>query len=241
MPFGQRRQICCEQIEITAGAGALDSLPPLILPLTLPDLPLILWCRSPRLMARAEFAGMARMAAKLVIDSGTAVNGVEVLQCLASAAAGGEIVADLAWTRLTRWRETLARIFENRDMLARLAEAESVRVGFGPGLETSACYLAAWMAGALESVGRSLEPRLTRQEESLALELAGGGLRVQLTRHGDRLVTVVNGQSGCAHLPRPTAYLLMREELAIARHDPVFEKTLARAARLAVSSMPEQL
>jgi hypothetical protein len=33
----------------------------------------------------------------------------------------------------------------------------------------------------------------------------------------------------------------MREELAIARHDPVFEKTLARAARLAVSSMPEQL
>ena len=37
------------------------------------------------------------------------------------------------------------------------------------------------------------------------------------------------------NLPRPTDYLLMREELGIVRRDAIFERTLARAARLAES------
>ena len=42
-PFGQRQQICCEQIEITASDAALADLPSVILPLAVPDLPVILW------------------------------------------------------------------------------------------------------------------------------------------------------------------------------------------------------
>jgi hypothetical protein len=49
-------------------------------------------------------------------------------------------------------------------------------------------------------------------------------------------VTVVNDQSNCTNLPRPADYHMMREELGIVRRDPVFEATLASAARLAVSS-----
>jgi hypothetical protein len=47
------------------------------------------------------------------------------------------------------------------------------------------------------------------------------------------MVVTLNGQSQCTNLPQPTDYLLMREELGIVRHDPVFEKTLASAAQLA--------
>jgi len=54
-----------------------------------------------------------------------------------------------------------------------------------------------------------------------------------LWRQDGRLMTVVNEQSNCTNLPRPTDYLLMREELAIVRRDAVFERTLALAARLA--------
>src|SRR2546425_4589855 len=39
MPFRERRQICCEQIEITAPDAALADLPALILPLAATDLP----------------------------------------------------------------------------------------------------------------------------------------------------------------------------------------------------------
>ena len=239
-PFGQRQQICCEQIEITASDAALADLPSVILPLAVPDLPVILWCRSARLVRRPEFGEIAGMATKVVIDSAAAGDSTDAIVCMADGVRSGGILADLAWTRLTRWRETLARVFENRDTLARLSEVDSVQVRFGPGYETAAWYLAAWAANALASVGQVVTPLVTqvisRQDESLRLELSGGTFRVELSRQEDRLVTVVNEQSNCTNLPRPTDYLLMREELGIVRRDAVFEGTLASAARLAVSS-----
>ena len=144
-PFGQRQQICCEQIEITASDAALADLPSVILPLAVPDLPVILWCRSPRLVRRPEFGAIARMATKVVIDSAAAADSTRsASRRMADAVRRGGILADLAWTRLTRWRETLARVFENRDTLAHLSEVDSVQVRFGPGYETAAWYLAAW-------------------------------------------------------------------------------------------------
>lgn len=239
-PFGQRQQICCEQIEITASDAALADLPSVILPLAVPDLPVILWCQSARLVRRPEFGEIAGMATKVVIDSAAAGDSTDAIVCMADGVRSGGILADLAWTRLTRWRETLARVFENRDTLARLSEVDSVQVRFGPGYETAAWYLAAWAANALASVGQVVTPLVTqvisRQDESLRLELSGGTFRVELSRQEDRLVTVVNEQSNCTNLPRPTDYLLMREELGIVRRDAVFERTLASAARLAVSS-----
>jgi glucose-6-phosphate dehydrogenase assembly protein OpcA len=232
-PFGQRQQICCEQIEITASDAALADLPSVILPLAVPDLPVILWCRSRRLVRRPEFGEIAGMATKVVIDSGDEENPTEAIGRMASAVQRGGILADLAWTRLTRWRETLARVFENRDYLARLSEVSSVKVSFGPSYETAAWYLAAWAANAL---GRPVTPVVERQPESLRLELSGGAFRVVLSREEERLVTIVNDQSNCTNLPQPTDYLLMREELAIVRRDAVYEQTLASAARLAVSS-----
>ena len=239
-PFGQRQQICCEQIEITASDAALADLPSVILPLAVPDLPVILWCQSARLVRRPEFGEIAGMATKVVIDSAAAGDSTDAIVCMADGVRPGGILADLAWTRLTRWRETLARVFENRDTLARLSEVDSVQVRFGPGYETAAWYLAAWAANALASVGQAVSPLVSqviaRQDESLRLELSGGTFRVELSRQEDRLVTVVNEQSNCTNLPRPTDYLLMREELGIVRRDAVFERTLASAARLAVSS-----
>jgi glucose-6-phosphate dehydrogenase assembly protein OpcA len=235
-PFGQRQQICCEQIEITASDAALADLPSVILPLAVPDLPVILWCRSARLVRRPEFGEIAGMATKVVIDSAAAGDSTDAIACMADGVRSGGILADLAWTRLTRWRETLARVFENRDTLARLSEVDSVQVRFGPGYETAAWYLAAWAANALASVGQVVTPVISRQDESLRLELSGGTFRVELSRQEDRLVTVVNEQSNCTNLPRPADYHLMREELGIVRRDAVFERTLASAARLAVSS-----
>ena len=234
-PFGQRQQICCEQIELTASDAALGDLPSVILPLAVPDLPVILWCRSSRLVRHPEFRAIAATATKVVIDSDGAASVPGAIQQMAGAVHRGGLIADLAWTRLTRWRETLARVFENRDTLARLAEVTGVRVSYGPGYETAAWYLAAWAAGALEDVGQKVAPVVEPQHGSLALELAGEGFRVSLSRDADRLISVVNEQSNCTNLPRPTDYLLMREELSIVRRDAVFERALVRAARLAAS------
>jgi len=46
MPFGQRRQICCEQVEITCSDASLGDLPSVVLPLESAGSSVILWCRS---------------------------------------------------------------------------------------------------------------------------------------------------------------------------------------------------
>ena len=249
-PFGQRQQICCEQIELTASDAALADLPSVVLPLAVPDLPVILWCRSARLMRMAEFCEIAKMATKVVLDSGETYGEagaqagdcagamgrmMDVLRC-------GTLVGDLAWTRLTRWREMLARVFEDRAHLAKLPEISGVRVSFAAGFETAAWYMGAWVANALGDAGVQPKVQVMRSDAtpSLQVSLAGGDFGVQLERRDDRLTIgvdiAVKSVTHCTNLPPPSDYLLMREELGIIRRDPVFERTLASAARLAVSS-----
>lgn len=236
-PFGQRQQICCEQIEITASDAALADLPSVLLPLIVADLPVILWCRSPRLTQMPEFRDIAKVATRVVIDSAAGANATDTIRRIADAVRRGMVLADLAWTRLTRWRETLSRVFENRDTLARLSEIQTIKVTYGPGYEAAAWYFAAWVVNALAQAGVMATAAVASGAPTLRLELAGtSGLRVTLAREEDRLVTTIDDQSNCTHLPVASDYLIMREELAIMCRDAVFERTLASAAQLAVSS-----
>src|SRR5712692_10445130 len=69
MPFGQRRQICCEQIEISASNSSLADVPAVVLPLVVADLPVILWSRPPRLLANPAWRDLSGIATKTIIDS----------------------------------------------------------------------------------------------------------------------------------------------------------------------------
>jgi glucose-6-phosphate dehydrogenase assembly protein OpcA len=238
MPFGERRQICCEQIEITVSDAALADLPSVVLPLKAPDLPVIVWCRSARLFEMPPFGAIAGMATKVVVDSAEFADPKRALRLLAETARSGVPLGDLAWTRLTRWREMLARLFENRDYLAKLARISSVKVVYNGELATSACYLGAWVVEALRDagVGAQVVVEASPGPTSLSVELAGGGFRVALARREDRLVVAVDDAKSCTNLPQPSDYLMMREELGIVRRDAVFERALASAARLAYAT-----
>jgi len=240
MPFGERRQICCEHIEIVASDASLPDLRSLLPPLTAPDLPVILWRRSARLFDSPEIGGLAGIARKVIVDSASLPDARTALARLAVMAAGQALLGDLSWTQLTRWREIQSRIFENREYLARLPEVDTVRVAFAGGQPpVHAWYMGAWSVDALAGVGvrarLSLEPDAALTGRALRLELTGKDFRMSLERREDRLVTRVGDASQCVSLPRPTEYMLLREELGIVRHDPVYERTLASAARLAVS------
>jgi glucose-6-phosphate dehydrogenase assembly protein OpcA len=236
MPFGQRKQICCEQVEITVSDAALADLPSVVLPLAVPDLPLILWCRSPRLAAMPEFLPIAAMAQKVIVDSGTMADPAAALNLLAVLSARGVLLGDLSWTRLTRWREMLAQVFENQQYLAQLGKTSDVKLERGEAFAVSALYMTAWLTGCLADSGVHASCSLGPAPEgvSVRVQLAGEGLAVELARSEDRMVVTVNGVSQCTNLSQPTDYLLMREELGIVRRDPVFERALTRAASLAL-------
>jgi glucose-6-phosphate dehydrogenase assembly protein OpcA len=226
MPFGSRRQICCEQIEVTASDSSLPDIPAFLVPLLAPDLPVIVWCRSPRAAADPAFDEIAHISTKMVLDSAGFPDGLAAFQLLSRRVAAGQAVGDLAWTRLTRWREMLCRAFDRGGVLERLPRVTNVQVSYGPAEETSARYLAAWLSTALP-------PAKIRPGTALAVLLSGDGIAIELSARDGRLGITVDGVFDCAPLPAPGDYSLVREELGILRRDPVFEKALASAARLA--------
>ena len=159
MPFGHRQQICCEQIEITAADASVPDLAAVVLPLRVPDLPVVLWCRSPRLFHLEAFPQIAAIAQKVVVDSSAFGAPAAILQELSQSLASGRALADLSWTRLTRWRELIAQIFENRAQLANLQDVAEVRISAcSKTTPVAAFYMAAWLTGGLEKIGK--RPRL---------------------------------------------------------------------------------
>jgi glucose-6-phosphate dehydrogenase assembly protein OpcA len=202
-------------------------------PIAAPDLPLIVWCRSPRIFERDEFKHLAAMARKVIVDTTAVSDAKAALQRLARMSAGGIVLGDLSWTHLTRWRETISQVFENSQYAARLGEITRVRVNtIDSTMAASALYMGAWLMDALQKTGAKTELTSDPRAKESSIELTGVGFRVQLMRQENRLVTTIDQLSHCTSLPQPTECQLVREELRIIRHDPIFERTLAAAARL---------
>lgn len=245
MPFGQRRQICCEQIEIlTADAGVPD-LVSVLLPLLVPDLPVVLWCRSPRLFHLPAFPQLAAIGHKVVVDSAAFGEPGAILTEMTQGVASGRLLADFSWTRLTRLRELISQIFENKAQLAQLSRVMEVHVSYcGPRTPASAFYMGAWLIDGLRAFGGRPGIRFGGGSVEASPEVNRVELRTGDGAEALATIALVEGHAaevqvgGLGHravLPRPNDYTLMREELSIPGRDPVFERTLAAAARLALS------
>jgi len=243
MPFGHRQQICCEQIEITAGDASIPDLAAVVLPLTVPDLPVVLWCRSPRLFHLAEFRQMSAIAQKVILDSEAFGEPAAILKELSEPQGAGRTLGDLSWTRLTRWRELIAQIFENRAQLANLPRVSEVRISScSKTTPVAAFYMAAWLMDGLDTVGVHPRPLFESASSEVSGELNRVDLLARDTPDPIASISLVEGHAAevrvgtlvnRAVLPRPTDYVLMREELSIPGRDAVLEHTLAAAARLA--------
>jgi glucose-6-phosphate dehydrogenase assembly protein OpcA len=245
MPFGHRQQICCEQIEIMASDASLADLAAVLVPLKVPDLPVILWCRSPRLFQLEAFGKLAAIAQKVVLDSAAFEPQVAAFKVMNAAAGAGVSLADQSWTRLTRWRELIAQIFENRAQLAHLPEVSDILIRYrAQTAPATAYYLAAWLLEGFEKIG--VHPRV--QYGSDSGEPAGRLSLVELRAAGspDVIASISLGEGHAAEvrvgklaskalLPALNDYALMREELSIPGRDPLFERALVRAAKLALS------
>jgi glucose-6-phosphate dehydrogenase assembly protein OpcA len=138
-------------------------------------------------------------------------------------------VADLAWTRLTGWREIVAHFFD--DGLADAQSVTSARLTHGgAALGSSALYFAQWIERALPRVPVMLEA--AGGEPGLrGVVLSGGGAEfsIQLsTQQGEGSCVEVRAGGNSAHslLPPSSDDALMREELSILGTDPVFERVL---------------
>ena len=229
MPFGRNQQICCEQIEISSSLGSLRDVPGVIRGLIVPDLPVVLYCRNFQLSQTPQFQALLPLAGKLVIDSGSAR--LEPLTYLASLPQAGCRKADLTWSRLTRWRESIAQIFENPSHLQGAAALDEIEVRYSGEMEpVAAYYLAAWfqlILGTDVKLVRSIGPSFAA---IAGVTFRGPGLDAALEMMDESSEeTRVNGIRQRVVFPEMRECDLLREELSIMSHDPIFEAVLSLA------------
>ena len=224
-PFGKAQQICSEGIEITSLHSGLTEVAKFLVPLRVPDLPVVLWCRGISALEPGRFEPLFPLADKIIFDSSKVTDTDSALQYLRRLRKSGRRVADLHWTRLTGWREVLAHLFDDGALTPDQVTAAKVTFG-GPSVTTCARYVAAWIRAALPAV------RVTIQSEagapglqSVTLSTSSDSLTV--ARGSDQCVEV----SGCGRhyrsmLPSISEESLMQEELSILGPDLVYERAL---------------
>ncbi len=222
LPFGRRKQVCCEEIRISAPRGQVDQVPPILRGLCVPDLPVVVWCRDATLAASADLAPIRALAGKLIVEpSATPV--AEALGALRQLRSATLRVADLAWTRITRWREFIAR---EASGLCATAPGEVTYSGLGEPM--AALYLAAWLRNVMNvRISVRCEDPVPPQPgmgRIRAVRLAG----LEMRRTAPSVVeSRCGGGSGSSSVfPLLDAAGLLRDELAIYGADPHYEAAL---------------
>ncbi len=227
MPFGRRQQICCERIEIGAPAERLEEVPRLILGVTVPDLPFVLWCRGARLCGDSRLESLYAVVDKLIVDSAEFRSAAEGL-AFVRASSALRLTGDLAWTRLTPWREMVALLFDDPAGELSPASVERVRIAHGGAARPApAEYLAGWLRYTLPRPAEMIfEPRPREDAAIVELAFEGGGARASVSVEGAFAVLRMHARE--CRLPFPPRPLseLLREELGILERDAAFEASL---------------
>ena len=230
MPFGQRRQICSEQIVIRCSEATLAEVPGVILPLVTPDLPVVLWCPSWRAFGSGMIAPLAMLAGRIILDTARAPRSPEAIRVLAAEARRRAGIADLSWTRLTRYRTQIAEVFGNARNLGRITQLSAATIDcHGPSPSSEALLLAGWLHLCL-SWPVDGRVRFHRADD------AGAGLLAAVEFGGSSEPPIRVDLTGAEEDSSETA--LLSEELGIEGRDRVFEQSLEYAARIAETAAP---
>ena len=152
-PQQGRAPVCGEQITIEARGAALDRVPNTILPLLVPDVPVMLWWMRGEPFDDPRFARFGDMVDRVIVDSATFKQHEAGQARMAQLLEAGMHVSDLAWSRLTPWRELIAQFFDAPARVAYLNEITQVTVSYEAQSDaadrTPALRLVSWLATRL--------------------------------------------------------------------------------------------
>ncbi|MCZ6599953.1 MAG: glucose-6-phosphate dehydrogenase assembly protein OpcA [Acidobacteria bacterium] len=201
-PAGSERQVCCEQITLMAAGEAAIHLHGTLAALLAEDLPVFLWWRGRPPFGSHRLGRLADLADRLILDTASVGDDLETLVDLAAWSGGagdGAAAGDLAWRRLTHWREATAALFDPPAQRPLLTAVRGLDLRWNaaaghPG-RGQALYLAGWLAARLGWRTRPATVHATGDD--LSLEMDAGThvvkVRVQRGEEGDPSLSLAMG------------------------------------------------
>lgn len=184
MPMSNGLRVCCEQIRLMAQGEAVEHLPSAVLPLLVPDLPVIVWWMGDPPFGSSLFEQLIEAADRLLVDTNSFEEPTFSLTRLASLVrhrSGHLAVSDLNWARLVVWQDQLAQAFDSAETLPYLDRTDRLAIAYlrrsgEHVIPEEALLLAGWF---LNRLGWKQPPALTR--------IAQGHFRGRLRRAGREL------------------------------------------------------
>jgi glucose-6-phosphate dehydrogenase assembly protein OpcA len=142
--------VCCEQVVVESDEESTALIPSAIRSLLIGDLPTVLLDFHPGIGV-PWISELMEMADLVLEDSCLKQAGKETEVWHFLEREGSGRVHDLAWARLTPWREILAEIFDGKEYLPALGTIRRVEIGFtGEGYPPPPVWLlAGWLASRL--------------------------------------------------------------------------------------------
>ncbi|MGA9769092.1 MAG: glucose-6-phosphate dehydrogenase assembly protein OpcA [Blastocatellia bacterium] len=197
LPTPNSKQVCCEQVTITASEDHLDEVPSAVVPLLIADLPVYLWWRAvPQVSDKQLFGRLAEISDRMVIDSSQFNDPRGDLASMAAALRNTErwaALSDLNWAQMTAWRALIASFYDVADYRPLLEQLDKVVIRYAPpsadasAIATRALLLGGWLASRLgwrfsgESANHAAEGQTTFNM------IAGDGHKITLEfAHTDR-------------------------------------------------------
>lgn len=213
-----------EIVILHVGPAATASLDTLVMPLLLPDAPIVTWWPKDAPSSPANDV-LGAMSQRRITDARACTQPLETMQRLRTGYTRGD--TDLGWSRITKWRGLLATAYETPPVSVPTAITVS-----GDVEDPAVALLASWLEKSLgvtvervhaETGGYSVqEVRLTREDGDIVLSREGEAIR--LTLPGG---SAEQGQH--VALSHRSLYELLAEELRRMDPDVVYGETLAHA------------
>ncbi len=220
------RCLSIDDIALEVAGPVRSHLDSLVEPLTLPDLPVVVWCRERLPPPHSRLIGVGN---HLVVDSARA-GGRSCLPALARLSRRVP-VTDLAWLRLTSLRRQLALTLHRDDLRPLLDKVTAATVS-GP--DPGRALLVGWLSDRLRAQGAEVTDG-GEGDGQATISLSAPDCRVEAVA-GDGCVTVTverpqaqQTDSGAPTVVRAlpsTTEGLLAQTLLDLRPDPVFEAAL---------------
>jgi glucose-6-phosphate dehydrogenase assembly protein OpcA len=148
---GGGAQVCAEQVTIHAEGAPAEHLESLAGPLLVSDLPVFLWYPGPFSPSSPEFAGMAALADRIILDSAAAEDCELSLREIAGLLEEDEtpVIGDLQWVQLSPWRSLVAELFSSPERAGELGRLTGIELQHAPDGECRALLFTGWLASTL--------------------------------------------------------------------------------------------